>query len=128
MRAIAAFARPYARAINGIPVIAEFDLSTKTFILRFAEFTGRKIDSTIPTEIFLPRVHYPNAADNPKQRLKVKASSGQFQVVKEFQSRNQHYLEGQGADPDWESIQILRYWADLGNQADALHEIRIQPA
>jgi hypothetical protein len=57
-RALEAAVRPYARAVAGVPLRMSFDLRTREFMLEFRH--DRR--ATAPTEIFLPRLHYPRGA------------------------------------------------------------------
>lgn len=54
-RALRGFCRPYARAIAGTPALMTFDPESGTFELRYHPDR----DLTQPTEIFVPRLHYP---------------------------------------------------------------------
>ncbi|XP_078663338.1 endoglycoceramidase-like [Branchiostoma floridae x Branchiostoma belcheri] len=51
---VSMFARPYTRAVAGVPTAMTFDLNTRHFELTFA--SNPAIED--PTEIFVPRLHY----------------------------------------------------------------------
>jgi len=53
-------ARPYARAIAGMPNQMHYDLNTRTFLFTYS------IDTSItqPTEIYVPPLVYPDASYN----------------------------------------------------------------
>ena len=51
------FVRPYPTATNGMPHSLSFDADTAAFSF---EFYPAVEDVTIPTEIFVPEMHYPN--------------------------------------------------------------------
>jgi len=52
---VKAFARVYARAVSGIPILMNFDPLRKQFRLEW------QLSVTIPqpTEVFIPQIHYP---------------------------------------------------------------------
>jgi hypothetical protein len=54
-RAIAGFSRPYARCIAGEPICVSFDAGSGEFLLEY----DADPRASLPTEIFLPPVHYP---------------------------------------------------------------------
>jgi len=68
-RALEAAVRPYARAVAGEPQRMSFDLRTREFVLEFRHDPR----VTAPTEIFLPRLHYPRGA-------RVEVSDGTYEV------------------------------------------------
>ena len=49
--------RPYPTATNGMPHSMSFDVYSAAFSFEFYPSVG---DLTIPTEIFVPEMHYPN--------------------------------------------------------------------
>ena len=51
------FVRPYPAATNGMPHSMSFDVYSAAFSF---EFYPSVDDLTIPTEIFVPEMHYPN--------------------------------------------------------------------
>lgn len=55
-RALAAVIRPFPIAVAGEPLQAGFDLSTRTFTLRFRHETA----VSAPTELYVPHHHYPH--------------------------------------------------------------------
>jgi len=68
-RALEAAARPYARAVAGEPLRMSFDLRAREFVLEFRHDPR----ATAPTEIFLPRLHYPHG-------VRVKVSDGTYEL------------------------------------------------
>lgn len=52
LRAVEAIVRPFPLAVAGIPHISRFDLTSKTFVLKWT------CNSLRPTEIFIPDLHY----------------------------------------------------------------------
>lgn len=76
-RALRAVVRPYAMATAGTPLRMRFDIGTRAFVFRFRHDPA--VDA--PTEIFVPRLHYPRGCrvwvsdgsyelDLPAQRLR----------------------------------------------------------
>ena len=55
------FVRPYPTATNGMPHSLSFDVDSAAFSF---EFYPAVEDVTIPTEIFVPEMHYPNMSYN----------------------------------------------------------------
>lgn len=53
------FARPYSQATSGIPQHMHFDIPSKTFSFSFLNDPS----ITPPTEIFLPKLHYPSRVE-----------------------------------------------------------------
>ena len=51
------FVRPYPTATNGMPHSLSFDVDSAAFSF---EFYPAVEDLTVPTEIFVPEMHYPN--------------------------------------------------------------------
>ena len=51
------FVRPYPTATNGMPHSLSFDVNSSAFSYEFYPAVG---DVTIPTEIFVPEMHYPD--------------------------------------------------------------------
>jgi hypothetical protein len=73
-RALEAVVRPYARAVAGAPLRMHFDLRRRSF-----EFVFRHDPrAAAPTEIFVPRYHYPQGAD-------VRVSDGEFELQPDAQ-------------------------------------------
>ncbi len=68
-RALEAAVRPYARAVAGEPLRMSFDMRSREFVLEFRHDAR----ATAPTEIFLPRLHYPRGA-------RVEVSDGTYEV------------------------------------------------
>jgi hypothetical protein len=68
-RALEAVVRPYARAVAGELLRMSFDLRAREFVLEFRHDQR----ATAPTEIFLPRLHYPHGA-------RVEVTDGTFEV------------------------------------------------
>ena len=54
-RAVEGFSRPYPRYTAGEPTLARFDPATGDFTLEFVA----DANATLPTELFVPSVHYP---------------------------------------------------------------------
>eukprot|EP01012_Entosiphon_sulcatum_P051573 TRINITY_DN70829_c0_g1_i1.p1 TRINITY_DN70829_c0_g1~~TRINITY_DN70829_c0_g1_i1.p1 ORF type:complete len:651 (-),score=98.74 TRINITY_DN70829_c0_g1_i1:6-1958(-) len=73
-RALRAAVRPYAMRIGGTTRAASFDMRTRKFVLTFDGFS----DVDAPTEIFLPRLHYPAGA-------RVEVTDGSFDLLPEEQ-------------------------------------------
>jgi hypothetical protein len=63
--------RPYARAVAGEPLRKSFDVRTREFVLEFRHDPR----ATAPTEIFLPRMHYPLGA-------RVEVTDGTYELRK----------------------------------------------
>ncbi|CEG44958.1 hypothetical protein F442_01271 [Plasmopara halstedii] len=55
-RGLKGFARPHARKISGLPLKSAFTMSKAEYIL---EYETTKVESSAPTEIYVPYVHYP---------------------------------------------------------------------
>ncbi len=68
-RALPACVRPYARCTAGEPLRMSFDLRSRTFELEFRHDPA----VTAPTEIFLPRLHYPHGGV-------VQVSDGEYEL------------------------------------------------
>jgi hypothetical protein len=68
-RGLPAFVRPYARRIAGQPTAMRFDPRRKRFRLAFRHDPA----ITAPTEIFVPRLHYPNGCT-------VRVSDGTYEL------------------------------------------------
>ncbi|KAF9428202.1 hypothetical protein BGZ94_003098 [Podila epigama] len=68
-RALIAFCRPYAQKVAGTPLDLSFSLNTVTFTFSFKRVTMSEMDHRAsrkvvePTEIYLPRIHFPSAED-----------------------------------------------------------------
>jgi hypothetical protein len=92
-RALAALVRPYARAVAGELLRMRFDLRRRTFECAFRH----DLNAAAPTEIFVPRLQYPEG-------FTVRISDGAF-----------------SADPD---EQTLLYRHTAGRE---VHTIRIRP-
>jgi hypothetical protein len=56
-RAIEGFSRPYPRFTAGEPLLYKFDSKKKEFTF---EYRCSSDDLGIPTEVFIPKIHYPN--------------------------------------------------------------------
>ncbi|KAF1784625.1 Glycoside hydrolase, family 5, conserved site [Phytophthora cactorum] len=50
------FARPYARKITGVPLKSTFTMATAEYVL---EYVSVNSETSAPTEIYVPYVHYP---------------------------------------------------------------------
>jgi hypothetical protein len=59
-RAARAFVRPYPRAVAGEPRRIRFDMKSRTFEFTFCHDPDVDISTAAPTEIFVPRLQYPN--------------------------------------------------------------------
>jgi hypothetical protein len=70
-RAARAFVRPYPRAVAGEPVAMRFDMRSRTFEFTFRHGSSVNIPAAAPTEIFVPRLQYPNGCS-------VQVSDGAF--------------------------------------------------
>jgi hypothetical protein len=92
-RALCATVRPYAVATAGTPLRMRFDYGTRAFVFRFRHDPA----VTAPTEIYVPRIHYPRGC-------RVWVSDGAYELDL--------------------AAQRLRY---TPGDADAEHEIRIRP-
>ncbi|ORY72229.1 glycoside hydrolase superfamily [Leucosporidium creatinivorum] len=57
-RAIAAFCRPYPTKTVGIPLDINFDIRSSKFTLTIKVEAGDVADSELPTEIYVPLIHY----------------------------------------------------------------------
>jgi hypothetical protein len=57
-RALAAICRPYPVAIVGRPIDIEFDIKTSEFVLKVQVAADDVLDPSVPTEIYVPHVHY----------------------------------------------------------------------
>jgi hypothetical protein len=68
-RALRAVVRPYAFATAGTPLSMRFDLPSRVFVYRFRHDPA----ATAPTEIFVPRLQYPDGC-------RVMVSDGDFQL------------------------------------------------
>ncbi|KAI9905203.1 hypothetical protein PsorP6_014152 [Peronosclerospora sorghi] len=55
-RGLKAFTRPHARKLTGVPLKSEFTLATAEYVV---EYVSTSADSSAPTEIYVPYVHYP---------------------------------------------------------------------
>ena len=73
-RALQAVIRPFPQVITGEPIISKFDPFTATYHL---EFLGNPA-LNYPTEIFLPKYHYPDGVE-------VKISDGKYEIDPEKQ-------------------------------------------
>ncbi|KAG0344567.1 hypothetical protein BG004_004358 [Podila humilis] len=68
-RALIAFCRPFAQKIAGVPLELSFSLDTVTFKFSFRRTAVSALDHRPsakvlePTEIYLPRLHFPSAED-----------------------------------------------------------------
>lgn len=76
-RALDAVIRPYAAKIAGIPASTAYDRRTFTFSFTFRNDTSMKLTSQT-TEIFLPALHYKQAAENGT--LDVHVSDGEWHL------------------------------------------------
>jgi hypothetical protein len=68
-RALRAVVRPYAVATAGTPLRMRFDMGTGAFVYRFRHDPA----VAAPTEIFVPRLHYPRGC-------RVWVSDGQYEL------------------------------------------------
>ncbi len=68
-RAIDGFCRPYALRTAGEPLYMNFDIKKKRFVYRYRPDSA----VTAPTEIYVPRYHYPDG-------VSVTLSSGEFTI------------------------------------------------
>ncbi|WP_455283752.1 hypothetical protein, partial [[Eubacterium] cellulosolvens] len=93
-RALRALVRPYPKATAGEPLQLSFDMTRRIFRYRFRHEALVKS----PTEIFVPRLQYPEG-------YKVKVSDGEWESDSDHQS--------------------LRYWHTLDRDS---HTIRISPS
>lgn len=59
---LALIERPYPQAVNGTPTSYSFDQSTDRFQLAFGRHapSGRVLRRSLPSEIHVPRIHYPD--------------------------------------------------------------------
>ncbi|KAG3187697.1 putative glycosyl hydrolase [Phytophthora cactorum] len=55
-RGLKGFARPYARKITGVPLKSTFTMATAEYVL---EYVSVNSETSAPTEIYVPYVHYP---------------------------------------------------------------------
>ncbi|RLN10862.1 hypothetical protein BBJ28_00022594 [Nothophytophthora sp. Chile5] len=55
-RGLRGFARPHARKIAGVPLKSEFTMKTAGYVL---EYLSVNTESSAPTEIYVPYVHFP---------------------------------------------------------------------
>ncbi|KAG0026011.1 hypothetical protein BGZ82_009694 [Podila clonocystis] len=68
-RALPAFCRPFAQKVAGTPLELSFNLNTVTFKFSFKKANMSELDHRssmkvcTPTEIYLPRIHFPSAED-----------------------------------------------------------------
>lgn len=87
-RALRGFCRPYARVIAGTPALMTFDPESGAFELRYRPDR----DLTQPTEIFVPRLHYPAGytvllssghaqRDDAQQLVRVWAATSDEQII-----------------------------------------------
>lgn len=96
-RAILAFVRPHPTATKGVVKNLSFDIHSTTFKLDVEVPSGFKVDADVPTEIYLPAVHYGAAQSELKRNdsdsiqlrlseepqelaLEVKVSAGTWEV------------------------------------------------
>ena len=73
-RALQAAVRPYARKVSGTPVSADFDLASRRFRLTIET----SMAWAVPTEVFVPTLHYPGGVG-------VEVTSGHY----EYDSKQQ---------------------------------------
>jgi hypothetical protein len=82
-RALRAAVRPYAMATAGTPLRMRFDIGTRAFVYRFRHDPA----VAAPTEIFLPRLHYPRGC-------RVWVSDGAYEL--DLAARRLRYTPGPG--------------------------------
>jgi hypothetical protein len=92
-RALKAILRPYPVATNGEPLDISYDMNKKVFLYKFRH----DIETTLPTEIFVPDYQYP-------QGYRVEVSDGNWSKE--------------------DNSQILKYWHSLERK---IHQIKISP-
>ena len=73
-RALEAVVRPYAQCVAGQPLRMSFDLKRRVFELEYQA----SLQVQAPTEIFVPRLHYPHGC-------KVEISGGRYELHAESQ-------------------------------------------
>lgn len=83
-RALEACVRPYARCTAGEPLRMRFDLRSRTFELEFRHDPAVKA----PTEIYLPRLHYPRGCV-------VQVSDGDYELIDAEQMLIYRHSSGQ---------------------------------
>lgn len=91
-RALPAFCRPFPTACVGMPTNISFNISTSAFRLDLLVRPNEVSDTTLPTEIYLPFIHYaassqddqtsaiPSESDRRELAIDVKVSSGRWEV------------------------------------------------
>lgn len=80
-RGLAAVVRPYAMATAGTPLHMRFDLRSRAFTYRFRHDPA----VTAPTEIYLPRLHYPHGC-------RVDVSDGSYEI--DLAAQRLRYVHG----------------------------------
>jgi endoglycosylceramidase len=101
---LALIERPYPRAINGTPTSYSFDRDTTTFRLAFSRAapSGKRLRSSLPSEVYVPRIHFPDgyrvrakgvrAVSAPGARiLKLKWKRGATQASVKVTPAGQHH-------------------------------------
>ncbi|KAG0244945.1 hypothetical protein BGW41_005544 [Actinomortierella wolfii] len=158
-RALIAFCRPYAQKVAGIPMELSFSITNPVFHFTFRTFLGSNkvpISATVsnptlplksprhsdPTEIYLPRIHFPNIGEYcravgrssfssvPQRSM---TNSKQQQQQQQQQNLKEPVCPIQVSSGTWEwneETQMLYWWADCeihdsGEPKDALHEITV---
>lgn len=69
-RAIAAFCRPYPTKTIGTPIEINFDIRSSKFTLEIEVAFDDAADSTLPTEIYVPLVHYAKFPSRISQQVR----------------------------------------------------------
>ncbi|KAF9970400.1 hypothetical protein BGZ73_006883 [Actinomortierella ambigua] len=157
-RAVIAFCRPYAQKVAGLPMDLSFSIANPVFRFSFRTFSGSDkvpVSATVsnptlplkaprrsdPTEIYLPRIHFPNVIEYCRQHGEEGGASGVYHQVQASSSASTSSRRSakepvcpiQVSCGVWEfneETQMLYWWVDNetdehGEQRDALHEITV---
>ncbi len=86
---LAALERPYPQAVAGTPTSYSFDPSTGRFQLSYSTKgpAGKRLSRSIPTVVFVPRLHYPNGYKATAQGARVLSRPGSRQLKLERGAR-----------------------------------------
>ncbi|KAF9913801.1 hypothetical protein BX616_009549 [Lobosporangium transversale] len=132
-RAVAAFCRPFAQKVAGIPLELSFSLSTVTFKFSFKPMRHAETESALsnplnspkpgkihePTEIYLPRIHFP-CADEYLNSLRDDARS----VVLDRKDAACSVTVSGGRWKWNDGEQILLWWMDDDDKDDGSKDIK----
>ncbi|KAF9167993.1 hypothetical protein DFQ26_001973 [Actinomortierella ambigua] len=156
-RAVIAFCRPYAQKVAGLPLELSFSITNPVFHFTFRTFSGSDkvpVSATLsnstlplkspgrsdPTEIYLPRIHFPNVSEYCREQggggaHNARSSSPEGSMASSSSKRGlkEPVCPIQVSSGVWEwneRTQMLYWWVDCetddgGEQRDALHEITV---